>query len=135
MKAADPAQMIGPKTKPQHAIRPDETVQASALTHSQRTVFLWPAGCTEHARGPGNCEIDGSLTKTFKLSEKYGFNVRGAGFNLLNHPMYGNPSGALGSFANGNPKAGFGEITSILNTGATGSVAPRRVEFMMRLEF
>ncbi len=86
-------------------------------------------------RGPGNYEIDSSLTKNFKLSETLGLNFRAAAFNLLNHPMYGNPGTSLGSFTNGKPSASFGKITGILNDGATGSGAPRRVEFMMRLEF
>jgi hypothetical protein len=89
------------------------------------------------ARGPGNYEIDSSLTKTFKLSERFGLNFRAAAFNLLNHPMYSNPSASLGSFTGSSPKpsASFGKITSILNDGATGTGAPRRVEFMMRFEF
>jgi hypothetical protein len=86
------------------------------------------------ARGPGNYEIDGSLQKTFKLSERVGFNLRAAGFNLLNHPQYKNPSSSLGSNP-AKPSASFGTITDILNTGATGTGAPRRVEFMLRIEF
>src|SRR6185369_17565782 len=87
------------------------------------------------ARGPGVFEIDGSLTKTFKLAERVGLNFRAAAFNLLNHPQYKNPSSSLGSFTGSSPKpsASFGKITSILNTGATGTGAPRRVEFMLRL--
>jgi hypothetical protein len=42
--------------------------------------------------------------------------------------MYKNPSSTLGT-------ASFGKITGILNTGATGTGAPRRIEFMLRLEF
>jgi hypothetical protein len=89
------------------------------------------------ARGPGNFEIDGSLTKSFALSERFRFNFRAAAFNLLNHPQYKNPASGLGSFTGSNPKpsASFGKITSILNTGATGTGAPRRIEFMFRLEF
>jgi hypothetical protein len=87
------------------------------------------------ARGPGNYEIDSSLTKNFKITETVGFNFRAAAFNLLNHPMWGNPSTSLGSFSGGKPSGSFGTITSILNTGATGTGAPRRIEFMMRLDF
>lgn len=89
------------------------------------------------ARGPGAFEVDTSLTKTFKLSERLGLNFRAAAFNLLNHPMYKNPSASLGSFTGSSPKpsASFGKITGILNDGATGTGAPRRVEFMLRLEF
>jgi hypothetical protein len=89
------------------------------------------------ARGPGNYEIDASLTKNFKLSERFGLDFRAAAFNLFNHPMYKNPSSGLGSFTGPSPKpsASFGKITSILNTGATGTGAPRRIEFMLRLGF
>ncbi|MGH9827162.1 MAG: TonB-dependent receptor, partial [Blastocatellia bacterium] len=87
------------------------------------------------ARGPGNYEIDTSLTKNFKLNERFGLNVRAAAFNLLNHPQYANPASSLGSFANGVPSASFGKITDILNDGATGTGAPRRIEFMLRFDF
>jgi len=87
------------------------------------------------ARGPGNYEIDTSLTKTFKWSERYGLNIRAAAFNLFNHPQYKNPSASLGSFAGGKPSASFGKITDILNDGATAMGAPRRVEFMLRFDF
>jgi hypothetical protein len=33
------------------------------------------------------------------------------------------------------PSASFGRITGILNTGATGTGAPRRIEFQFRAEF
>ena len=89
------------------------------------------------ARGPGAFEIDSSLTKTFTLSERFRLNFRAAAFNLFNHPTYKNPSSSLGSFTGTSPKpsASFGKITDIINTGATGTGAPRRVEFMFRLEF
>jgi len=80
------------------------------------------------ANGPGNYEIDTSLQKRFRLTEKLGLNFRAAGYNLLNHPQYGTPSGNFSS-------SGFGRITSTLNSGAVGSGAPRRVEFMLRAEF
>src|SRR5262249_31582903 len=50
------------------------------------------------ASGPGNYEIDTSLTKRFRLSEKFGLNFRAAAFNLFNHPAYKNPGSSLGLF-------------------------------------
>ncbi len=97
--------------------------------------FTWGNEGRYIARGPNNYEIDGSLQKSFRLSERVGFNLRATGFNLLNNPQWANPSGSLGSFSGGKPSASFGMITSILNTGATGTGAPRRVEFMLRIEF
>jgi hypothetical protein len=78
--------------------------------------------------GPGNCEIDTGLQKRFRVTEKVALSFRASAFNLLNNPQWGNPSGNSSS-------SNFGKITSILNTGATGTGAPRRIEFMLRAEF
>lgn len=91
------------------------------------------------ANGPGAYEIDSSLQKRFRLSERLAINFRAAAFNLLNHPEYKIPSSSVGSVS-GNPPvikptASFGRITGILNTGATGTGAPRRIEFLTRIEF
>ncbi len=80
------------------------------------------------ATGPSAFEIDTSLEKKFRLTERFAFDLRATAFNLLNHPEYSNP-------ASNWSKSSFGQITSILNDGATGSGAPRRIEFMLRLEF
>ena len=58
--------------------------------------------------------------------------------NLMNHLIQGSRF-TVGSVS-GNPptlkpSASFGRITGILNTGATGTGAPRRIEFMFRAEF
>ena len=93
------------------------------------------------ANGPGNYEIDSSLQKRFKVSERVAISFRAAAFNLLNHPQYKNPGASVGSVSGSGsnltikPSASFGRITSILNTGATGTGAPRRIEFMFRAEF
>jgi hypothetical protein len=80
------------------------------------------------ASGPHNYEIDSGLQKRFHLTERLNLNFRASAFNLLNNPQWANPSGNASS-------SSFGRITSVLNTGATGTGAPRRVEFMLRAEF
>jgi hypothetical protein len=80
------------------------------------------------AKGPGTYEIDTALQKKFQLTERYVFDLRASAFNLTNHPQYSIPNSNIS-------KASFGQITSILNDGATGSGAPRRIEFTLRLEF
>jgi hypothetical protein len=80
------------------------------------------------ATGPRNYEIDTGLQKRFRVTERLALNFRAAAFNLLNNPQWSNPSGNTSS-------SNFGKITSILNTGATGTGAPRRLEFMLRAEF
>jgi hypothetical protein len=93
------------------------------------------------ANGPGAYEIDSSLQKSFRVTERVKLNFRAAAFNLLNHPEYKIPSSSVGSVSGSGtnltikPTASFGRITGILNTGATGTGAPRRVEFMFRAEF
>ncbi|HEY4378706.1 MAG TPA: TonB-dependent receptor [Acidobacteriaceae bacterium] len=93
--------------------------------------------------GPGNYEVDAALQKRFPLHEHLGAMFRAEAFNLLNHPMFSNPSGSLGSYSV-NSKTGqvtwsnaskFGQITEILNTGVTGYGTPRRLQFSARLEF
>ena len=80
------------------------------------------------ARGPGYYEIDTALQKRFRLTERFALNFRAEAFNLFNHPIYASPSGNLSS-------GSFGQILSILNTGAVGTGTPRRYEFAMRLDF
>jgi len=62
------------------------------------------------------------------LTERLNLAFRASAFNLFNNPQWSNPSGNTSS-------SGFGRITNVLNTGATGTGAPRRVEFMLRAEF
>jgi hypothetical protein len=85
------------------------------------------------ANGPGMYEIDGSLQKRFHLTERLALNFRAAAYNLFNHPIFGNPSGKAGSLPA--VSSSFGRITDIINTGAVGTGAPRRIEFMFRAEF
>ncbi len=80
------------------------------------------------ARGPGYYEIDTALEKRFILTEVRSVSFRAEAFNLLNHPIFANPSGNSSS-------GSFGRITSILNTGATGTGTPRRLQFALRLDF
>ena len=88
------------------------------------------------ANGPGMFEIDTSLQKRFRISERLALNFRAAAYNLFNHPVYSSPSGSIGSLTGSSPVSGsFGRITSIINTGAVGTGAPRRIEFMFRAEF
>ena len=89
------------------------------------------------ASGPGMYEIDTSLQKRFRITERLALNFRAAAYNLFNHPIYKNPSSSIGALT-GNPPSvsgSYGRITGILNSGAVGTGAPRRIEFMFRAEF
>ncbi len=89
--------------------------------------------------GPGAVEFDTSIEKRFRVTEKLSLNFRAAAFNVANHPEFKTPGASVGSVSGAIPvikaSSSFGRITGILNTGATGTGAPRRVEFMFRAEF
>ena len=91
------------------------------------------------ANGSNAVEVDTSLEKRFHVGERLALNFRATAFNLLNHPEYKTPGGSVGAVnAAGTsitPAAAVGRITGILNTSATGTGAPRRIEFMFRAEF
>ncbi len=87
-------------------------------------------------RGPDMFEVDSTLQKRFRVTERLALNFRASAYNLFNHPVFANPSGGIGSLTGGAPvSAGFGRITKVINTGAVGTGAPRRFEFMFRAEF
>ncbi len=81
-------------------------------------------------RGPGYFEIDTALEKKTNLNERLALDFRVEAFNLLNHPIYGDPDSDVSD-----GPGEFGVITSELNTGATGIGSSRRLQFMLRLEF
>ena len=89
------------------------------------------------ATGPGMFEVDSALQRRFPVTERLALNFRASAYNLFNHPVYKNPSGSIGSLTGTPPSVSgsFGRITSIINTGATGTGAARRFEFMFRAEF
>ena len=103
--------------------------------------YTWGNEPRYFGRGPGNYEIDTALSKRTELFEHGGLTFRAEAFNLFNHPMFANPSGSLGTVTTDttgkitavNPS--FGTITSIVNTGATGTGTPRRLQLSLRLEF
>ncbi len=80
------------------------------------------------ARGPGYYEIDTALQKQFSLTERFALRFRTEAFNLFNHPIYDVPASNLSA-------GSFGQITSVLNTGAVGTGTPRRIQFSLRLVF
>ncbi len=90
--------------------------------------FTWGNLGRNVARGPGYYEIDTALQKEIPLKEQLKLEFRAEAFNLLNHPIYGDPSGNTSS-------SSFGIITDELNSGATGVGSSRRIQFMLRLEF
>ena len=73
--------------------------------------------------------MDLGLEKRTPITEHVGLSFRAEAFNFLNHPIFANPAANISS------PSTFGRITSVLNSGATGIGTPRRLQFMLRLEF
>jgi hypothetical protein len=71
-------------------------------------------------RGPGLQDADLMIGKTFRISERVGFEFRAEVFNIGNTPPLNDPSGSFGS-------AAFGTITSAGN--------PRDFEFAAKIKF
>ncbi len=81
----------------------------------------------EILRGPGSFNIDGSLFRTFPITEKIKLQFRGEAFNLTNTPHFAAPSGNASA-------AGFGVITSVLGTGREG-IDQRMIRLGLRASF
>jgi hypothetical protein len=80
-------------------------------------------------RGPNLLQLDLALSKTVKFTERMGVQIRADAFNILNRAQYGQPN------ANVSTPGNFGVITSIVNTGATGSGTPRQLQLSVRVTF
>jgi hypothetical protein len=72
-------------------------------------------------RGPGRVNVDFSLFKDIRLSERFNLQYRAEFFNLFNTPQFGLPNDAIGN-------ANAGTITSIVGN-------PRQVQMGLRLSF
>lgn len=62
-------------------------------------------------RGPGLWQLDTSLARVFKLTERYSFEIRGEAENLFNTPHFNNPNVSCTNNA-GACGGKFGQITS-----------------------
>lgn len=72
-------------------------------------------------RGPVRANMDFSLFRKFKLTERVGLEFRAESFNITNTPHFGNPNGSRTS-------SNFGKITSDAND-------PRTFRFGLRIPF
>jgi Carboxypeptidase regulatory-like domain/TonB dependent receptor len=76
--------------------------------------------------GPGFQDVDLSLYKNTKITERFNVQLRADVFDMLNHPNYGQPNGTVG--------ASLGQITSTrFPTGDSGS--SRQMQLALKLQF
>jgi hypothetical protein len=104
-------------------------------------------------RGPALWQSDLGTAKRFNImADRVTGQFRAEIFNVFNRSQYANPSGNFSKagaaqvdlktqtdptkIANDNAVlASFSQTTSVVNTGATGSGTPRRIQFGLRVEF
>ncbi len=102
------------------------TIAAGGSEWFSRSSFATPVGARfgNSGRniliGPGLFNMDGSLFKTFSLTERFKLEIRGEAFSVTNTPQFGNPNTNLGD-------ANFGFVT-----GAGGS---RSLQLGLKLDF
>src|SRR5207248_6770056 len=90
-------------------------------------------------RGPGVKNLDFSLYRTFRISERFNVQFRGEAFNLTNTPHFSNPS-ANASNLQLNPDGSvknLGGFTTITQTSGYGrdGVDERVFRFGLRFAF
>jgi hypothetical protein len=71
--------------------------------------------------GPGYFNLDATIFKKFRFTERVGGELRADMFNALNHPSFNNPSTSLAS-------ATFGQINGTASS-------PRLIRFGVRVSF
>ena len=76
--------------------------------------------------GPGLADLDFSLLKTTRLTERASLQFRAEFFNFLNHPNFGTPNATV--FSSGAINASAGLITTLATT-------PRQIQFGLKLMF
>jgi hypothetical protein len=78
--------------------------------------------------GPGLAELDLSVSKNTRLSEKFNLQFRAEFFNILNHANFGTPNPVVFSSASTVPAPTAGVITSTASTS-------RQIQFGLKLLF
>ncbi len=92
--------------------------------------FTGPVGFTigsrNNLRGPATTLFDAGLAKTFPLvAERLNLKFRADAYNVMNHPVFGNPNNDITS-------GSFGQITT---TSSNPYYTPRILQLALRLEF
>jgi hypothetical protein len=80
-------------------------------------------------RAPSLWQADAALAKTLGSTERVWVQFRAEAFNLFNRAQYGSPQANLSS------PLSFGTITTVVNSGATGSGTPRQLQLALRVRF
>jgi hypothetical protein len=92
--------------------------------------------------GPNLWQADLGTGKKFQMGERVSAEFRGEIFNILNRSQYANPTSDFTGIATATTpaalqaaQASFANTTSTINTSATGSGTPRRIQFALRITY
>jgi hypothetical protein len=95
------------------------TIEATVYGNTPRNCII----------GPHQRNMDLTMGKTFKLTEKQNLRFRADFFNLFNHPSFANPNVTNGGGAVGSgPGTGAAPITQVIGT-------PRLIQFSLKYSF
>jgi Carboxypeptidase regulatory-like domain len=117
----------GGGTQRPNRVGPGDLASGQSIYHwFDTTAFVAPAQFTFGNSGtgilfgPSAFNVDLSLTRNFKLTERFGLNFRAEAFNTFNHTNFGNPNVSIGT-------ASAGIISS--------AASARIVQLAMKLNF
>jgi hypothetical protein len=78
--------------------------------------------------GPALFEIDASVIRKFRITERINMEFRGEAFNLTNTPQFDRPNAVLGSST-------FGQVTTAYGTQSVQVNKNRALQFSLRVQF
>src|SRR5579863_649031 len=87
--------------------------------------------------GPGLFNMDAALSRDFKLSERFNFQVRAQAINFTNTAYFNNPNASCGTYSSAAltcNNSSFGQVTST-NSLAREGLDQRQIEISARLSF
>jgi hypothetical protein len=92
-------------------------------------------GSRNNLRGPRSTTLDAGLSKTFPVTRGIVFKLRGDAFNVMNHPVFNNPTTANSDITQSS--APFGVITSdgVASGPNASEGGPRVLQVSLRVEF
>ena len=100
----------------------DTTAYAPVVVDATHPARFGNAG-RNNLRGPGFFNLDFSLFRSFSVTERIKFQIRGEALNALNHPNFSNPGADISTAGT------FGYITSTTGTGERNIRLSARVAF------
>lgn len=104
-------------------------VQPPSVSSIGQTDYAPLGGPWNQVHGPAFNNLDFSVFKRFRTTERTSLEFRAEFFNLFNHPNFGNCGGGTGCLASGNyNNANFGFVTNTLGIG-------RETQFALKFYF